>query len=478
MDGSAETFSPQIYANYPVLDSVLIYYLDIESIVQRHDVNPEVFETQGSLNLLAHRFDLPSSTTFQDFLDRYDAKYATVRSYFLPGANPKAIMFKAAEAGNLQAFYLGLRRNPKYKNPKVLKEALQWAARGDHQVMIDLIKDLGGTSSTREAAGAAEGGHLKKLKRLITHGKYLSPEVLFDITMEAIRFGQVDTVKYLVSRFSFDRDEDVWSYLFSAAGESGDEGLIECVISRYGDNYAEVIQGAIYGGHLELVMHYMEKLVARDHGIDQAVVNNLMAHVRKSTSYDIIEYLISLGGDNYNGLVKKLAENDQIELFQRYYLSPGVNYDKVFNTSLKNSSVKVVNFMLEEQLVPVTEEWLNRYVKVVGFNPELVALLFSLGATDYPRLVKRALIRGELALAKKYFDRAPGLRLNAIFKRCSKISVYQYLMSQGSISQKTVNATLARLNDYNMYVKAKNYLRSLNLQDGSSSSHSSSSDSD
>jgi hypothetical protein len=38
-----DVFSPQIYGNYPVLDSVLLHYLDIESIVERYQVNPAAF---------------------------------------------------------------------------------------------------------------------------------------------------------------------------------------------------------------------------------------------------------------------------------------------------------------------------------------------------------------------------------------------------------------------------------------------------
>jgi hypothetical protein len=69
-------------------------------------------------------------------------------------------------------------------------------------------------------------------------------------------------------------------------------------------------------------------------------------------------------------------------------------------------------------------------------------------------------------VAVKYFDRVPGLRLNKIFKQCTKIPVYRYLLSQGGIKQKTVDATLAVLEKSNDYVEAKKYLRSLNLQDG------------
>jgi hypothetical protein len=152
-------------------------------------------------------------------------------------------------------------------------------------------------------------------------------------------------------------------------------------------------------------------------------------------------------------------------------LSPGLDYDEVFYAGLKNSSLKVVKFMLEQQLVPRTEEKLNKYLRMIRLHSEPIALLFSLGATDYQYIVERALIYGDLGLAEKYFDRAPGLKLNSIFKRCTSIPVYQYLISRGRIKQKTIDATLARL-DLHLYVKAKQYLRSLSLHDGGSSSSS------
>jgi hypothetical protein len=333
-----DTFSPQIYANYPVLDSVLMYYLDIEGIVQRHQVNPLTFQTWESLNLLAQRFNLPPSLTFQAFLDLYDAMYPTVRSYFLLGANPKAIILRAAEAGNLQAFYLGLRRNPQYKNPKLLDRALRRAARGGHQVMIDLIKDLGGTSFNEEVTGTAEGGHLEKLKLLIAQGNRLSRVLLFQLTNYAVKFGQLATFKYLITLWA--PGTEYWNGLSFSAGESGNQSIIDYVISHYGDNYTHVILGAIYGGRLELAIQYMEKpgldypaifsqaidynyldlakLVARDHRIDRDVLNDLMEYDESTATYQIIDYLISLGGDNYDGLVDRLASHDQIELFQRY----------------------------------------------------------------------------------------------------------------------------------------------------------------
>jgi hypothetical protein len=483
MDSVADAFSPQIYGNYPVLDSVLIYYLDIEGIIQRHQVNPAAFETRGSLYLLAQRFDLPPSTTFPAFLAGYDAKYATVRSYSLPGADPKAIMLKAAEAGNLQAFYLGLRRNSEYKTPTFLDRALRRAARGGHRVMIDLIKDLGGTRSTQELRGMVEGGHLEKLKRLIAQGPDLGQHFTFQLTNDAVKFGHLATVKYLIA---------LWlpapinlKRLSRPAGKSGNQGMIDYIISQGGVNYTQLVLGAISSDHIELAIRYMNepgldyrsifsqairynyldpaKLVARDHRIDQHILNGLMTDSSKPT-YETIEYLISLGGDNYNGLVSQMARNDQIELFKRYYLGPGVDYVKVFNISLVYSSLEIVKFMLDKHLVRVTVEALNSYLILVRLDPELIELLFSLGATDYQTIVERALVQGDLWVAKKYFDRAPGLRLNKVFKLCTKIPVYQYLLSQGGIKQKTVDATLAVLEASNGYVIERKYLSSLNLR--------------
>jgi hypothetical protein len=302
MDPLTEAYSPRIYGNYPVLDSILIYYLDIESLIQRHQVNPAAFETRGSLFVLAQRFDLAPSLTFPAFLARYDGKYATIRSYSLPNADPEAIILKAAEAGELQAFYLGLRRNPKYKNPTRLKLAMRQAARGGHQVMIDLIKDLGGTSFKEEVHGTAEGGHLENLKRLITHGKELRQNMLFQVTSGAADFGQLATFKYLTTLWMPDSHD--WKSFAWSAGKTGDQGVINYVMSQGGDNYTEVILGAIIGGHLDLVTHYMKKpglnyssifgqairynyldlakLVARDHKIDLVELNDLMSEVPRS----------------------------------------------------------------------------------------------------------------------------------------------------------------------------------------------------
>jgi hypothetical protein len=431
-----DTFSPQIYGNYLGLDAVLLHYLDIEEIVARHQVNPAAFETQEALYFLAQRFDLPTSPTFPAFLARYDAKYATVRSYLLPGAKPIPIMLKAAEAGNLQAFYLGLRRNPKYKNPGFMDRALRRAAQGGHQVMIDLIKDLGGTSFKPEVRGTAEGGHLEKLKRLIAQEPELSPDVLFTLTRGATRYGHLSMVKYLITLWlpvPIDLKD-----LSRSAGKSGNQGMVDYIISQGEINYTEVIIGAIIQGYPELVMRYMDKpglnyrgifshaiyfnyldlakLVARDHRIDRDLVNELMSDVSERTSYETINYLISLGGTNYHGLIYRLAKNDYIELFKRYYLSPGFDYVQVFETGLICSSLEIVKFILGQQLVPVTVDELNRYLRLIVFNHELIALLFSLGATDYRTIVERALLRGDLALAEKYFDRVPTVSLNSVFK--------------------------------------------------------------
>jgi hypothetical protein len=63
----------------------------------------------------------------------------------------------------------------------------------------------------------------------------------------------------------------------------------------------------------------------------------------------------------------------------------------------------------------------------------------------------------------------PTIRLNSVFKACTSVAVYQYILSRGRITQQTVDATLVRLVRLarwkHKYVKAKQYLSSLTLHD-------------
>jgi hypothetical protein len=464
MDGrsperSLGKFSPRVYAKYPELDQVLLHYLGIEELIDRHTVNPELFESQSSLNFLTQRFILAPASTFRAFLLQYDRKYATVRSYFLPGALPKEILLKAAEAGNLQAFYTGIKLYPKYRNPKFLNQALSSAALGGHQVMIELVKDLGGHDVMSELIGTVAGGHLANLKSMLS--KMEGPEPVYSrLTKVAVVKGQLDTLKYLTSLWAPTLAE--WNKLFTHAGASGNQEVIDYLVSRGPDNYTKLIQGAIGYNHIDLANKYLDKpglnysdifrsayyghkldlakFIAAGRTIDQDVLDECLKYHDQTP--EAIEYLISLGASNYTGLVASFAGGNDLELFKQYYKEPGIDYEYVFSFALKYGNLEVASYMIEKNLIDLGRKDLNNYLRAIRVvNLKLFELLFRLGATDYNSVVKVGLSTDNLTLVKKYFDRS-SLEVNRAFIKASSLKIYKYLLSKGTITQDTLDLAL------------------------------------
>jgi hypothetical protein len=455
-----DKFSPRIYANYPVLDQVLLEYLGIEELVARHKVNPEFFEHRSSLNLLARRFNLAPALSFRDFLLQYDQQYATVRSYFLPGAKPKAILLQAAEAGNLEAFYIGIKLYRNHRAEWFLNDALSSAARGGHPIMIELVKALGKTNPIYEVIGTAEGGHLSKLKTLIAHNDLTQGKLHWISTTTAF-IGQLETFKYLVSLWTPSLME--WSQFLFEAGKGGNQGVIDYIISQGQPNYTKLIQGAIEGDKIDLALKYLNmlgvdydrvfkaavsnhklelaKLVAKGRTIDLNVLNQLLGSTKKEKEAD---YLISLGGDNYGGLIHTFAISNNLELFKKYY-RPGIYCVRLFQDAIRNTSLEVIEFMIQQGLVGNRVEDLNEYLHRTLFdNFQVIDLLFSLGATDYIGIVKAAITSADFDLADKYFDQA-NLDVNKLFQEATRVKVYKYLARKDKITQATLDATLDKM---------------------------------
>jgi hypothetical protein len=427
----------------------------MEEILTLQSYDPEVFETREVLNLLAYRFGLSQTKTFRHLLYAYDMKYPTIRSYFLPGALPEEIILKAAEAGNLNAFYEGLKLYPRYREPKFLVRCLWSAARGGDEVMIDLIKDLGGSSKKFELIGAAEGGHLEKLKRLV--GDYPDPYVIGPALAVAVGNGKLEVVKYLFDLIKPNLEE--LNRLLRMASQAEYDDLVDYLISRGANDYTGIVLDAInqnrrdtvnkylempgvnYGRVLELVLGYHDlkraKEIMRGRTVGLTVLNKIMGQVNKFSRPDEIDYLIALGSNNYKGLMSSLISQDSLSLFKAYQTK--VSYPEAFRIALDHASVSILNYLVTENLVPVAS--LNQYLETVRLDsPKVIPLLFSLGATDYTLIVVRSLKSGDLRLVKKYFDQA-NLDLDEAFQLASP-KLYKYLVSRGPISQATLNQAL------------------------------------
>jgi hypothetical protein len=481
---SPNPFSPQVYANYPELDQIMLLYLGMEELVQRWKLEPELFEQPSSLNTLADRFDLPQAASFKALLKEYDTKYATTRSYFLRQFEPDRIMLQAAGAGNLQAFYDGLKLYPSYKEPLFLNEALRRAARGGHQVMIDLLKDLGASAMDDQLFGTIEGGHLDRLEDLIA-GLDLDITRLDKLSERAAGWGQLEILEYLVSLWIPSLEQ--WNNLLYWAGEGGDRTLIEYLISQGANDYAGLIQGAIEVDNTDLVIEYLDapdldydailkaailannlvvaERVVQGRIFDPAVLNNLLGIGNQDSMVESIDYLISLGADDYTRLLWRLVALDHLELFKRYYRQPGINYEKVFIEALVYQNLSIIRYMFKKQLVKLDPAGLNSYLRKIRFHlvtVELLDLFFSLGATDYNYVIKKAISRGNLEVFKRYFHRS-GLDPNQMFEKVHDLDIYKYLVETGEITQGTLDCKLTRLIPYDSasVTRIKNYLISL-----------------
>jgi hypothetical protein len=473
-----EKFSPSVYSRYPVLDQILLDYLGMEEIVQRWKLEPDVFETRQFLASIANRFHLPQATSFKSLLRAYDTEYPTTRSYFIPGLYPDQIMFRAAEAGNLQAFYDGLKLYPKYKVPRFLNSALKHAARGGHQVMIDLVKDLGATNLDQEVIGTIEGGHLVKLKAMFK-GLTLNKPKLIGYSASAIRKGQLEVLKYLTGLWVPSLEE--WNNLLYRAGHSGHIPVTDYLISQGANDYTELVMGGIIGGNPNLVMEYLDrpgidynavfktalsvnnlvlaKRVAQGRNLGRDFYNVLLNELPESTTFDTIDLLISLDGDDYTGLLLALIENhpNDLEGFKRYYRGPGIDYEAIFSYALIKVSLVIANYMIKKRLVKSDPEGLNSYLKYTRLNVYVIELLFSLGANDYDYVVKEALRRGDTSIFKQYFNRS-SLEVNQAFGMTQSLELYKYLAGVGELTQATLDAKLTELNQYKSHVQEKKYL--------------------
>jgi hypothetical protein len=199
----------KVYAQYPILDQIMLNYLDMDGILELYAQNHETFETQGALNVLTQRFNLPGPfRIFRSLLAAYDRHYPTVRSYHRINKKlsygeqlkvVKRIILQAALEGNIQAVINGFKLYPGLIRERFLNDVLKQAAIGGHEVIIDLLLELGATNENNEiVVGALDGGHID----LITGAKYqglnkpINPEDYLTSDYKYSLFQHLSSVKY------------------------------------------------------------------------------------------------------------------------------------------------------------------------------------------------------------------------------------------------------------------------------------------
>ena len=275
------------YVEHPevaTLNQIMLHYLDIEEILKLYSQNHEQFETQQALDTLAKRFELPAATTFKQLLRAYDMKYATVRSYLYDNRDSMEILLDAALEGNIQAFYNQLKLYPKLRKEKVYTQALDQAAEGGHEVILELLFELGAKDKYRSVlTSAAKGGQLALVLKELDKGvetRYIAKAV-----HNATSNQHKDVAAALLDYLTNDR---VLDEAMAGAGESGDTTIIDYVISRGGNDYSTLIEDAAASGHFDIVRKYWSKLPKNFDTVDEVILRCAVSY----KNLDMIKFLV------------------------------------------------------------------------------------------------------------------------------------------------------------------------------------------
>ena len=268
------------YVEHPevaTLNQIMLHYLDMEEILKLYRQDHEQFETRQALNTLAQRFELPAATNFKQLLKRYDKKYATVRSYLYNNRGPEEILIQAAFEGNIQAFYNQLKLYRWLRDREVYIEALGRAASAGHEAIIELLFELG----VKDSVGivfryAVIGGQLALVKKELAKGVvYIEGSI-----RDAAKFRLKDVLAVLLD---YKKNDQLLVTAMAGAGMSGDNSIIEYVISRGGKDYPTLIESAAMCGHFSVVKEYWDKLGENHIWLNDKVLRGATKHKDLST---------------------------------------------------------------------------------------------------------------------------------------------------------------------------------------------------
>jgi hypothetical protein len=303
----------QVYVKHPELDQIMLNYLGMDGILELYDLNHETVETREVLDMLTQRFNLPGPFgNFKDLLAKYDKKYATVRSYIridkslsYPRQLRKAqrILKNAAVQGKVQVVVDGFKLYPDLLNRLVLNEAVQAAAKGGHEAIIDLLIDLGANSKNNQIlVGALNGGHID----LITGLKYqdlIQPigDKYDDLVIYSIEDQMLPSLKYLLSLL--DTMGSVPNSLIEYAGRVGNPSIIDYLIDCGADSYSELVIGAMLGGHFDLALKYLDQVPDGDE-MFRAEAQSFIPKVIRAGRRDILDLLVEHDLVSHSDLAK------------------------------------------------------------------------------------------------------------------------------------------------------------------------------
>ena len=281
------------YVEHPevaTLNQVMLHYLDIEEILKLYRQSHEQFETRQALNTLAARFKLPSATTFKELLRDYDMQYATVRSYLYNNRGPEEILLQAALEGNIQALYNQLTLYPELRKGYVYAEVLARAAEGGHEVIMELLFELGAEDiDGLVLRNAAKGGQLTLILKELAKGFESEAIESEDIESAVFYAAKYRHKAVLAALLDYLTTKKILHSAIQGAVDSGDVSVIAYIISRGGNDYKALIQRAATFGRFDIVREYWDKLVEQDAEFNDKILHYAIEHTNLATVKFIVE---------------------------------------------------------------------------------------------------------------------------------------------------------------------------------------------
>ena len=194
--------------------------------------------------------------------------------------------------------------------------------------------------------------------------------ILFQAALE----GDIQALYNQLKLYPKLRKKNTYTEALENAARGGHRAIIDLLL-ELGAESSRILIGAVKGGQLALVKEEVAKagkikaaklanLAAFNDRMEvlvyilsidasKDVLNKALEGAGGNGNIAMIEYLITKGADDYLMLVEAAAEQDQLEVFKKYYHKVNrANFAELFKVAAEERSLDIVKYLFEQRGVP------------------------------------------------------------------------------------------------------------------------------
>ena len=288
-----------------VIVKTVINHLNVDELIELYSKSlliPFILNKPEVLSLLTIKYGLYQIETFREFIDAYDEKYVTLRC--LKKYSHEECLIRASGVGNLETI-TGLSKMFNVFSMSATYIAAETAAENGKLDAVQLLLDTFNISHYNRctlANSAAKNGHI-------------------NIAFLLVPNAPPRTLKNWASYLAIGGDTNkVLAYI------KDDKELIE-----------SAAEGAAEGGHIELTQLLITKRA--DH-------KKLLEFAVRSGNDELVDYILSLGDCNYSSvLIAAIKSNNQklIDRFMHLHEDP----DDILSAAVQSGNIDIVTKYLQ-----------------------------------------------------------------------------------------------------------------------------------